>query len=71
LIAHINCLSLFQVLIDNLKFFGTFYLYAGISFTALLWGLFHIPDNRGLSLAKVEAKMSARADQTKKIEDIE
>jgi hypothetical protein len=67
-LTHLNLLLLFQVLIANLNFFGTFYLYAGVSFAGLLWGLYQIPDNRGLSLAKVEEKLSAAANQKKKLE---
>lgn len=40
--------------LDTLQFYGTFYLYAAANFAAMLWGLFTIPDNRGLSLVKVE-----------------
>jgi hypothetical protein len=36
------------------QFYGTFYLYAGANFAAALWATFTIPDNRGLSLVKVE-----------------
>ena len=45
---------IYSYLIEYLEFFGTFYFYATIQFVALLWGFFMIPDNRGLSLAKVE-----------------
>ena len=45
---------LYTYFIEYLQFFGTFYFYATIQFLALLWGFFMIPDNRGLSLAKVE-----------------
>ena len=62
---------IYQYLIDGLQFFGTFYFYAGISLVALLWGVFNIPDNRGLSLAKVEEKLSASSDQKKKLDEVE
>ena len=45
---------MYTYFIEYLQFFGTFYFYATIQFLALLWGFFMIPDNRGLSLAKVE-----------------
>jgi hypothetical protein len=31
-----------------------FYFYAGLQTVALLWGAYTIPDNRGLSLVRVE-----------------
>jgi MFS family permease len=62
---------IYQFLISGLEFFGTFYYYAGVSFVALLWGIFNIPDNRGLSLAKVEAKFSEKSDQKKKLDEVE
>ena len=52
-LATVNIL-IYSYLIKYLQFFGTFYFYATIQFVALLWGFFMIPDNRGLSLAKVE-----------------
>ena len=59
--AALSCgtinILIYPYLIENLKFFGTFYFYAATSFLALLWGIYSIPDNRGLSLAKVEEKM--------------
>ena len=45
---------IYSYLIEYLEFFGTFYFYATIQFVALIWGFFMIPENRGLSLAKVE-----------------
>jgi MFS family permease len=56
-ISTVNIL-IYPYLIENLQFHGTFYLYAVMAFMAMLWGMFTIPDNRGLSLAKVEAKFS-------------
>jgi len=46
-------------LVQALNFHGAFYFYAGTASLVMLWGIFNIPDNRGLSLAKVEAKMSS------------
>jgi hypothetical protein len=46
-------------------------LYAAVAFLALLWGVFNIPDNRGLSLANVEAKLTAIEDQKKKLDEVE
>jgi MFS family permease len=68
--ATLNIL-LYQFLISGLQFFGTFYLYAAVAFLALLWGVFNIPDNRGLSLANVEAKLTAMEDQKKKLDEVE
>jgi MFS family permease len=68
--ATLNTL-LYQFLISGLQFFGTFYLYAAVAFLALLWGVFNIPDNRGLSLANVEAKLTAIEDQKKKLDEVE
>jgi MFS family permease len=54
-ISTVNIL-IYPYLIEKLQFHGTFYLYTVIAFMTMLWGMFNIPDNRGLSLAKVEAK---------------
>ena len=40
--------------LESMQFHGTFYMYAAANVAAVLWGAFTIPDNRGLSLAKVE-----------------
>ena len=40
--------------LETLQFYGTFYLYAGANFLTLLVAALTIPDNRGLSLVKVE-----------------
>ena len=59
---------LYTYLIHFMQFFGTFYFYASVQFMALLWGFFMIPDNRGLSLAKVEEKFCSSNTQKLKTE---
>ncbi len=49
-------IKLYPMMVDTLQFHGTFYLYATVQFLALLWGSYTIPDNRGLSLVRVEEK---------------
>ena len=49
----------YPFMMESFHFYGTFYFYAAIGVVAMLWGVFKIPDNRGLSLAKVEAKFSS------------
>jgi MFS family permease len=49
----------YTYLVHFLQFFGTFYFYASVQFLALIWGFCMIPDNRGLSLAKVEEKFAS------------
>ena len=56
---------IYSYLIESLQFFGTFYFYAATSFLALLWGIYWIPDNRGLSLAKVEEKFASKSSKSK------
>ena len=38
----------------GLKVHGTFYFYGALQAVAVVWGFITIPDNRGLSLVKVE-----------------
>ena len=54
---------IYPYLIQSLQFHGTFYFYAATSFLTMMWGTFHIPDNRGLSLAKVEEKFASKKQQ--------
>ena len=49
----------YPLLIEAFDFYGTFFFYACTVLAAILWGFFTIPDNRGLSLAKVEEKFSS------------
>jgi len=51
--------------LEALKFYGTFYLYCGANVAAMLWGLFTIPDNRGLSLVRVEENYESQTKETK------
>jgi MFS family permease len=55
---------IYPYLIDSFQFHGTFYFYAVIAFITMLWGMFTIPDNRGLSLAKVEANFATDKKMT-------
>jgi len=55
----------YPFLIENLNLYGTFFFYAGTSLVVMTWGLFTIPDNRGLSLAKIEEKLSASSASNK------
>jgi len=52
-VEAINALA-YPFLIDQMNLYGTFFFYTGTTLAAMLWGLFTIPDNRGLSLAKIE-----------------
>ncbi len=49
----------YPLLVETFSFYGAFYFYACTALLAMLWGFFTIPDNRGLSLAKVEEKFSS------------
>ncbi len=64
--STINIL-IFPFLIEYFAFFGTFYFYAATSSLALMWGLYAIPDNRGLTLAKVEEKLNNTKKQNEKV----
>jgi hypothetical protein len=46
-----------------MQFHGTFYMYAGANFAAVLWAAFTIPDNRGLSLVKVEQNYETKINK--------
>jgi hypothetical protein len=46
-----------------MQFHGTFYMYAGANLAAVLWAAFTIPDNRGLSLVKVEQNYEKKSKQ--------
>ena len=60
-------IKLYPLLVDRLQFHGTFYMYASVQFLALLWGSYTIPDNRGLSLVRVEENYEEqKSDKTKK-----
>lgn len=61
----------YPFLIEHLHFYGTFYFYAATSIVTMSWGVFTIPDNRGLSLAKVEAKFSSASLEKKNLENVE
>ena len=60
---------MYTYFIEYLQFFGTFYFYATMQFVALLWGFFMIPDNRGLSLAKVEENFEKLNNKEKELID--
>jgi MFS family permease len=49
----------YPLLVETFNFYGAFFFYAFTALVAMLWGFFTIPDNRGLSLAKVEEKFSS------------
>jgi predicted MFS family arabinose efflux permease len=49
----------YPLLVGTFNFYGAFFFYACTALVAMLWGFFTIPDNRGLSLAKVEEKFSS------------
>jgi hypothetical protein len=53
----------YPFLIENLNLYGTFFFYASTSLVVMLWELFTVPDKRGLSLAKIEAKLSSSASK--------
>ena len=61
--------KLFPYLVSQLEFHGTFYMYACLQFTALLWAAYTVPDNRGLSLVKVEKNYEAEKSEEKKSSD--
>jgi hypothetical protein len=56
---------MYSYLLEHLQFFGTFYFYAAVQFVGLLWGFFMIPDNRVLSLAKVEENFEKHNNKEK------
>jgi MFS family permease len=73
-LSAVLCMStanilVYPYLIESFQFHGTFYFYAVTSFMTMLWGVFTIPDNRGLSLAKVEAKFAA--EKKPPLDDVE
>ncbi len=49
----------YPLLVESFNFYGAFFIYACVVLATMLWGFFTIPDNRGLSLAKVEEKLSS------------
>jgi hypothetical protein len=49
----------YPLLLETFHFYGTFFFYACTALVVVVWGFFTIPDNRGLSLAKVEEKFSS------------
>jgi MFS family permease len=51
---------LYPYMIDAMHFHGLFYFYAAITLVAFFWGIYTIPDNRGLSLSKVEENFAAK-----------
>jgi len=55
-------LLLYPYMLDAFHFHGTFYFYACIALATMGLGLLNIPDNRGLSLAKVESKTLNKED---------
>ena len=61
---------IYSFLIENLSFYGTFYFYAAMEGVAIVWGIYTIPDNRGLTLAKVEEKLNNQT-QKKEVNPIE
>jgi hypothetical protein len=44
-----------------MNLYGTFFFYTGNTLAAMLWGLFTIPDNSGLSLAKIKENLSSKS----------
>ena len=66
--ATINILT-YTYFIEYLQFFGTFYFHATVQLVALFWGFFMIPDNRGLSLAKVEENFENVNNKEKELID--
>ena len=66
--ATINILT-YTYFIEYLQFFGTFYFHATVQLVALFWGFFMIPDNRGLSLAKVEENFEKVNNKEKELID--
>ena len=46
-------------MINTFEFYGTFYFYSFVCCLAVAWGAYSIPENRGLSLVKVEEHYEA------------
>jgi len=62
----------YPYMLESFKFYGTFYFYALMSLITMFWGFFNIPDNRGLSLAKVEQKaMQEKAEKNETESNVE
>ena len=49
--------------LEMLGFHGAFYIFAASNFAAVVWAAFTIPDNRGLSLVKVEQNYESQKKQ--------
>ena len=58
-ISETSSVLVYPYLVQSLNFYGAFYFYAGTATLVMIWGIMTIPDNRGLTLAKVEEKMSS------------
>jgi len=58
--------------LESMQFYGTFYLYAGANFVTMIVAALTIPDNRGLSLAKVEQNYeSQNKNKSNKLAEVE
>ena len=58
-ISEMSNVLVYPYLLQGLTFYGAFYLYSCTALLVMIWGILKIPDNRGLTLAKVEEKMSS------------
>ena len=58
-ISETSSVLVYPYLVQSLNFYGAFYFYAGTASLVMVWGIMTIPDNRQLTLAKVEEKMSS------------
>ena len=60
----------YPYLLQAVNFYGAFYFYTFTASLVMIWGVLKIPDNRGLTLAKVEEKMSSTKLSSEKKENI-
>ena len=69
-ISEMSSVLVYPYLVQALNFYGAFYFYTFTASLVMIWGVLKIPDNRGLTLAKVEEKMSTQKLSTDKEENM-
>ena len=69
-ISEMSSVLVYPYLVQALNFYGAFYFYTFTASLVMIWGVLKIPDNRGLTLAKVEEKMSTQKLSSDKEENM-
>jgi len=59
----------FPVMLENIKFYGTFYFYSVVMFVGASWAFYILPDNRGLTLVKIEERLEAQNAKMKEMKN--